>query len=955
MASKLQLRRGTAAEWTLVNPILADGEPAIESDTNKIKLGNGVTAWTALPYNTTDTSAITTAINNEITRAIAAEALLAPQITTYTKTEVDTALSGKASAANNTGINTGDETTATIKTKLGITTLSGSNTGDQTTITGNAGSATVLATARTINGVSFDGSGNIVINAVDSTARVATSAIGAASGIAPLGSDSKIASTYLPSYVDDVLEYANLASFPTTGESGKIYVALDTNKTYRWGGSSYTYITSGAIDSISVTTPLASTGGATPTISIGAATTSAEGSMSAADKTKLDAVNTSAFVKTGGTAGQVLTKIDSTDYNTEWTTPTTGGTIDSVVAPLTYNTTTKVLSTDGTIVINGGTAPVGFGGAAKTTAEVTITEVGLANSGSLAGSALDIAQTWATTGNPTAIKLNVTNTTSGATAKLMDIRFSTGAGITIDKYGQTDSIVQAGFSDSGIHVRGSNANYGTKLALDGLYFSGGAFTAFDITIKRDAANTLAQRNSTNAQTFRLYNTYTDASNFERASIGFNRPTTAVFTGTISNGAGASGTIVNVTAITSGVITTGMVLTGTGVSGTITGFVPSSTFTGSISGTTLTSGTVTEGAIAIGQIISGTGVTAGTIIVSGSGTSWVVSASQTVTSTTISGVGGTGGTGTYITNTALNLTSTTITGTRYSTIPYAVIAAESGGTGADNIGIALSPKGTGAITAQVPDGTAAGGNARGANSVDLQTLRNVATQVASGGNSVIMGGYSNTASGATSVVVGGANCNSLGATCSISGGWYNTASGKHSAAIGGDTNTASGDYSITGGYSAKADKRSQTSIGINQFAGVGDMQYSYLGFAGATTNATTTEIFLGNVANTRATIPNNTTWAADIDIVARSTSGTENGYFKRRVLIQKGTTAASTAVIGAVQTVGGDIGSTNMLAITTPITLSADTTNGALKLEVTGLAATNIRWVAKVSLVEVGYA
>ena len=43
----------------------------------------------------------------------------------------------------------------------------------------------------------------------------------------------------LPSYVDDVLEFTNLAGFPGTGESGKIYVALDTNKTYRWGGSSY--------------------------------------------------------------------------------------------------------------------------------------------------------------------------------------------------------------------------------------------------------------------------------------------------------------------------------------------------------------------------------------------------------------------------------------------------------------------------------------------------------------------------------------------------------------------------------------------------------------------------------------------------------------------------------------------------------------------------------------------
>ncbi|MEB3122512.1 MAG: hypothetical protein VKL41_14990 [Snowella sp.] len=54
----------------------------------------------------------------------------------------------------------------------------------------------------------------------------------------------------LPSYVDDVLEFADLAAFPATGEAGKIYVALDTNKCYRWSGSTYIQITSGAVDSV---------------------------------------------------------------------------------------------------------------------------------------------------------------------------------------------------------------------------------------------------------------------------------------------------------------------------------------------------------------------------------------------------------------------------------------------------------------------------------------------------------------------------------------------------------------------------------------------------------------------------------------------------------------------------------------------------------------------------------
>ena len=54
----------------------------------------------------------------------------------------------------------------------------------------------------------------------------------------------KVPASQLPAYVDDVLEFANLASFPATGESGKIYIALDTNLTYRWGGSSYVVMSS---------------------------------------------------------------------------------------------------------------------------------------------------------------------------------------------------------------------------------------------------------------------------------------------------------------------------------------------------------------------------------------------------------------------------------------------------------------------------------------------------------------------------------------------------------------------------------------------------------------------------------------------------------------------------------------------------------------------------------------
>lgn len=54
--------------------------------------------------------------------------------------------------------------------------------------------------------------------------------------------DGKVPASQLPSYVDDVLEYADFAALPGTGESGKIYVTLDTNLTYRWSGSAYVEI-----------------------------------------------------------------------------------------------------------------------------------------------------------------------------------------------------------------------------------------------------------------------------------------------------------------------------------------------------------------------------------------------------------------------------------------------------------------------------------------------------------------------------------------------------------------------------------------------------------------------------------------------------------------------------------------------------------------------------------------
>lgn len=84
---------------------------------------------------------------------------------------------------------------------------------------------------------------------------------GAANGVATLDGSGLVPASQLPSYVDDVLEgyykaadekFYKEASYTTliAGETGKIYVSLDTNKTYRWTGSAFVYITSGAVDSV---------------------------------------------------------------------------------------------------------------------------------------------------------------------------------------------------------------------------------------------------------------------------------------------------------------------------------------------------------------------------------------------------------------------------------------------------------------------------------------------------------------------------------------------------------------------------------------------------------------------------------------------------------------------------------------------------------------------------------
>lgn len=76
--------------------------------------------------------------------------------------------------------------------------------------------------------------------------------LGQANGIATLDGGGKVPASQLPSYVDDVLEYADAGAFPGTGETGKLYIAIDTGAQYRWSGSAYVQLVSspGSTDAV---------------------------------------------------------------------------------------------------------------------------------------------------------------------------------------------------------------------------------------------------------------------------------------------------------------------------------------------------------------------------------------------------------------------------------------------------------------------------------------------------------------------------------------------------------------------------------------------------------------------------------------------------------------------------------------------------------------------------------
>jgi hypothetical protein len=251
----------------------------------------------------------------------------------------------------------------------------------------------------------------------------------------------------------------------------------------------------------------------------------------------------------------------------------------------------------------------------------------------------------------------------------------------------------------------------------------------------------------------------------------------------------------------------------------------------------------------------------------------------------------------------------------NTVNHASIQATGGTT---NVSVSIVPKGTGAFSLSLPTGTSAGGNARGANAVDLQRARYSATHVASGENSGILSGSSNISSGQLSTV------------------------------IGGQENTASGIYAVVlCGQGAVADRYSMLADSSGIFYAFGDAQRVRFVARNRTTGSTPTTLFL-NGSSLRLTIPAGKVFAFTARITGIRSDGVSVAEFVRKGVIKR--IVNTTSLVGTIEAIGTDIKDN----ASTDVAITADDTNEALDISVTGIAAETWRWVAVVEGLEIAY-
>lgn len=173
----------------------------------------------------------------------------------------------------------------------------------------------------------------------------------------------------------------------------------------------------------------------------------------------------------------------------------------------------------------------------------------------------DLADTWNNAGTTfTAIKMNVTDTASAAASLLLDLQVGGTSRVAIAKSGNITiggswndfqfRVPAGGGSRVFSILDGATACFatgGVGIVQTGYIAMGTSVGAPDTYLERDAANIMAQRNAANAQTKRIYGTYTNASNYRRVSLAM---TTAGVATLLPEGAGtgASGNVIHISGL-----------------------------------------------------------------------------------------------------------------------------------------------------------------------------------------------------------------------------------------------------------------------------------------------------------------------------------------------------------------------------------------------------------------------
>jgi len=298
-----------------------------------------------------------------------------------------------------------------------------------------------------------------------------------------------------------------------------------------------------------------------------------------------------------------------------------------------------------------------------------------------------------------------------------------------------------------------------------------------------------------------------------------------------------------------------------------------------------------------------------------------------------------------------------TGADYAGTPYeqALVAAANGN-------LILSPSGDGAIIAQVPNGTAAGGNTRGQYATDWQRNRFVANQVAQNSGSTLKGGRNNyinsfygTVGGGTgnqdpggslSVVAGGRGNNANDGYGTISGGRQNITIGDDSTIGGGYRNGATDYSAVVGGAFSNPSHYGEVAHSLGSFS-FNPAQHCRMILRCQTTNATTTELSAnggppGTSPSLRFGLASNTAYKFKIDLVARESATNDTAWWEISGAIRKGSFSLATSLVGSLSTNTGSTAGASTWAVSVT---SATTGNGALLISVTGQAGKTIRWVA----------